>query len=145
MLHHVSLACGRMQTYSGQLYPPQLTLVLQSTTTPHLLESSGTEPYYTMSVLHVGECRHTEVRYTLTPLLIDPSTTVPYYTMSVSHVEECRHTQARCTPPQLTLVIQSPTTPCLFDMLQNADIPRSDVHPLLIEPSATEPYYTMSV
>ena len=29
-------------------------------------------------------------------------------------------------------------------MWKNADIPRSDVHPQLIEPSATELYYTMS-
>ena len=33
LMHHVSLACSRMQTYSGQMYP-QLTLVPQSTTTP---------------------------------------------------------------------------------------------------------------
>ena len=49
LIHRVSLACGRMQTYSGQMYPPQLTLVLQSTTTPCLLEPGGTEPYYTRS------------------------------------------------------------------------------------------------
>ena len=30
-------------------------------------------------------------------------------------------------------------------MWKNADIPRSDVHPPLIQPSATELYYTMSV
>ena len=53
--------------------------------------------------------------------------------MSVWHVEECRHTQVRYT------------TPCHFDMWKNADIPRSDIHPSLIEPSATEPYYTRSV
>ena len=81
------------------------------------------------------------------PQLIEPSTTELYYTMSVSHVEECRCTQVRCTLPlpQLNLVVQSPTTPCQFDMWKNAGIPRSDVHPQLIEPSATELYYTMSV
>ena len=40
--------------------------------------------------------------------------------------------------------VQNPTTPCQFDMWKNADIPRSDVHPPLIEPSTTELYYTMS-
>ena len=30
-------------------------------------------------------------------------------------------------------------------MWKNADVPRSDVPPHLIEPSATEPYYTRSV
>ena len=32
-------------------------------------------------------------------------------------------------PLLMTLVVQSPTTPCLFDMWKNAHIPRSDVHP----------------
>ena len=45
--------------------------------------------------------------------------------------------------PKMYLVLQSPTTPGQFDMCRNPDVPRSDVpHPLLIEPSATEPYYT---
>ena len=104
-----------------------------------LIEPNGTEPYYTRS----NECKISDEIYT--PLLIEPSATEPSYTMSVWHVEECRHTQAICTP-QLTLVLKSPTTPCLFDMWQNADIPRSDVpHPSLIDPSGTESYYTMSV
>ena len=44
---------------------------------------------------------------------------------------------------QSNLVIQSPTTPGQFDMWQNADVPRSGVlHPMLIESSGTEHYYT---
>ena len=81
-----------------------------------------------------------------TPCLCEHHGTEPHYTRSVLHVEACRHTGARCTPPQSTLVLQSPTPSCLFDMLQNVDITRSDVpHPTLINPSGTEPHYTMSV
>ena len=35
--------------------------------------------------------------------------------------------------------IKSPTTPCQFDMWNNACVPRWDVHPLLIELSVTNP------
>ena len=41
-------------------------------------------------------------------------------------------------------VTQGTTTPGQFDMWKNADIPRSDVHLLLIKPSGTKPYYTRS-
>ena len=132
LLHHVFLTCGRMLTYPGQMYPY-----------PLLIDPSGTEPSYTMSVWDVEACRHTQVRWYLP--LITLSATEPYYTMSVWHVEECRHTQVRYTTPLMTLVVQSPTTPCQFDMWKNAGIPRSDVHPPLIEPSATESYYITSV
>ena len=102
-------------------------------------------PYYTMSVWHVEGCRCTQVRCT------PPAHWTQYYRVVLhhvsSHVEECRCTQVKCTLPlpQLNLVVKSPTTPCQFDMWKNAGIPRSDVHPQLIEPSATELYYTMSV
>ena len=36
LLHQVSLTCGRMHTYSSQMYPPQSSLVLQTPTTPCL-------------------------------------------------------------------------------------------------------------
>ena len=98
LIHHVSLACGRMQTHSGQMYPAQLTLMLQSPTTLHIFEPSGIEPYYTRSVWHVTECRCTQVRCTLPPL-IEPCSTEHYYTRWVWHEEECRHTQVRSTPP----------------------------------------------
>ena len=145
---------------------PELNLVIQSPTTPGQvdplpppsIEPSGTEPYYTRSVWHVEECRHTQVRCTLplpqlnlvvqsptTPGQVDPlpppsikpSGTEPYYTRSVWHVEECRHTQVRCTLPlpQLNLVVQSPTTPGQVDPLP----------PPSIKPSGTEPYCTMPV
>ena len=42
-------------------------------------------------------------------------------------------------------MLQSLTTPGQYHILQNADIPRADVLPLLIEPSAIEPYDTRSV
>ena len=78
------------------------------------------------------------------PQLIEPSATEWCYTMSVWYVEEYRCTQVRSTP-QSNLVVQNPTILCQFDMWKNAGVPRSNVHPLLIEPSATELYYTMSV
>ena len=46
--------------------------------------------------------------------------------------------------PQSNPVLQSPTTPCLFDMWKHADISKWDVSPQ-IEPSASEPYYTVSI
>ena len=83
-LHHVSLPCGWIQTCWGQMYSSPI-------------DPSDTEPYYTMSVWHVEECRHMQVTYTSPS--INPSGTEPYYTMSVWHVEQCRCTQVRCTPP----------------------------------------------
>ena len=49
------------------------------------------------------------------------------------------------TPHKLNPVLHSLTTQCHFDMWKNADVPRSDVHPPLIEPSATELYYALSI
>ena len=86
VLHHVSLICGRMQVYLGQMYPPGL------------IKPSATEPYYTMSVWHVEVCRCTQVRCTLPPLSA-PSATEPYYSMLVWHVEECICTHIICTLP----------------------------------------------
>ena len=74
-----------MHTYPGQMYP-----------TPWI-DPSCTEAYYTMSVWHVQECKHTHVTYT-TPS-INPSCTKPWCTLSVSHVEQCRHTHIRCISP----------------------------------------------
>ena len=85
--------------------PLQSNLVVQSPTTPGQfdppsppsIEPNGTEPYYTRSVWHVEECRHTHVRCTPNPS-VKPSGIELYYTRSVWHVEECRCTQVRCTP-----------------------------------------------
>ena len=89
---------------------------------PQLKEPNGTKPYHTRS--HKGKI--SDERYT--HLLINSSIN---------------------TPCQFSILkdagIKSPTTPCQFDMWNNACVPRWDVHPLLIEPSATKPYYTMSV
>ena len=81
------------------------------------------------------------------PSQTNPSAIEPYYTMSVWHVEKCRHTQVRCTPQlsKSSLMLHSHSTPCQFDLLESADIPKSHLHPLSINPSAIEPYYTMSV
>ena len=57
LLHQVSLTCGRMQMYPGQMFP-----------TP--IKPSGTEPYYTRSV------------WPPSPPSIDPSGTEPYHTRS---------------------------------------------------------------
>ena len=102
-----------------------------------------------MSVWHVEESRCTQVKCT-PPANWTSVVQRPYCTRSVSHVEECRCTQVRCNSPTLHSIepqwLQSPTTPCQFDIWKNADVPRSDVHPQLIEPNTpTELYYTMSV
>ena len=47
-------------------------------------------------------------------------------------------------PPKWNSVLHSPTTPCPFDMWNLADIPKWDVSPLF-DPSASEPYYTISI
>ena len=52
---------------------------------------------------------------------------------------------SQCQNVMYLLQITCPTTLCQFDMWKDADVPRSHVHPQLIEPSATELYYTMSV
>ena len=47
----------------------------------------------------------------------------------------------------LNLVLQRPTTPGQFGMWQNADVPRSGVHPhyLVIKPSGTEHLHQVSL
>ena len=111
LIHNVSLACSRMQTYSGQMYPSQLTLVLQSTTTPHFIKPGGTEPYYTRSVSHVAECRCTQVSCTPMPPLIEPSHTEHYYTRWVWYVEEFRCTNIRLHPHTNWTTLVPTTTP----------------------------------
>ena len=84
--------CETVTTTTTQRNPqPQLY--------PLLINQSTIVPYYTMSVGHVGECRHTHQIYPSPTLLMDPSTTVPYYTMSVSLLEECRHTYPTLIEP----------------------------------------------
>ena len=139
LLHHVSLTCGRVQTYQGQICTPcQSTLVLQSPTTPCQFDMwkhadiprSDVSPCSLHLVLQSPTtlCQYEMwknaciPRSDLHPPLIEPSATEPYYTMSVWHVAECRCTQVRCTPPHtLNLVLQSSATPCQFDMWQNTD------------------------
>ena len=69
----------------------------------------------------------------------NPSASEPYYTMSIWHVEACRHTEMRCISPNWNPVLQSPTTPCLFNMWKHADIPKWDVssqsNPVLQSPT----------
>ena len=164
-LHQFNLTCGSMQMYPGQVYPhpPSLTLVLQSPTTPCefdmwknvdipssdvslplLINLSGTEPYYTMSVWHVEECTHTQVRCTPPPelTLVVQSPTTPCQFDICKNLDICR---SHIPPPQWTLAVQSPDTPWQFHMWNNAGIPTSDVYPPQIEPSATQPYHTISV
>ena len=65
---------------------PQLNLMVQSPTTagqfdpsPPSIKHIGTEPYYTRSVCHVEECRHTQIRCNPLPQwnLVVQSTTTP--------------------------------------------------------------------
>ena len=116
LLHQVSLTCGRMQMYPGQMYPP-------------LIKPSGTEHYYTSWVWHVEECRHTQVRGTPTP-----ANQTKWYKALLHQVSlTCQRMQMY--PGQMYLprysnwVVQSTTTPGEFDMWKNADVPRSDVPP----------------
>ena len=144
-----------MHIYPVQMYPLlQLTIDLCNTTTPvksysHplLIKPSASEPYYTMSIWHVEVCRHTQMRC-IPP--IKPSAAEPYNTISMWDVEKCRCTQVRYNlhphhPHELHLMLQNPTTSCQFDMWNNAGLPKSNIHPLLIWPSATHLYYTMSL
>ena len=115
-------------------------------TIPLLIDPIATEPYYTMSAENVEEYRHTPVICTTS--LINLSGTEPYYLMSVWHVAECRHTRVKCnTAPQSILMLQSPTTPCQFDMWDSAHTFPVQMYPNppLINPIPTEAYYTMSV
>ena len=159
LLHHVHLTCGSMQTYPNEMYSP-------------LIKPSASEPYYTMSVWHVEACRHTQMRC-ISPNqtqcfrallhhlcltcgsmqtypnemyspLIKPSASEPYYTMSVWHVEACRHTQMRCISPN--------QTQCFIAVLHHVCLTcgsmqtyPNEMYSPLIKPSASEPYYTMSV
>ena len=117
--------------------------MLQSSTTPCLCKPCGTEPHYTMSVWHVDKFRHTQPRCTTPQLtLVLQSPTTPCQFDMWKNADICG---LHIPSPQSTPVVQSPTKPCQFDMWNNAHVPRWDVHPMLIEPSATEPYYTMSV
>ena len=52
---------------------------------PLFIKAMPTQPYYTMSLWHVEDCRNTQVSCTLPPL-IKPSATQPYYTMWMWHV-----------------------------------------------------------
>ena len=114
LVHHVSLICGRIQTYPGQMYIPTLikpsaltepyyimsvSHVVRSDVHPLLTNPNVTKPYYTMSVWHMEECRHTQVRCNPSGPPIIPNTTQLYYTISVWHVGECRDTQVRSPPP----------------------------------------------
>ena len=97
--------------------------MLQSPTTPCQCEN-------------VGECRHTQVRYTLRPLANQPQ----YYS-ALLHYVSFTSGRMQTYPGQmyyhlsLNWVVQSPTTPCQFDMWKNADIPRSQVTPSLHQTS----------
>ena len=84
--------------------------------------------YYIMSVWHVEEWRHTLIRHT------PPTNWTQCYRALLHHVSfTCERMQAypgqMYTPHSLNPVLQSCTTPCQFDMWQNADVPRSDVPP----------------
>ena len=90
-----------------------------------LIEPCPTEPYYTMWVWHVQECKCTQVRWTpqSEPSSTHPAT--PYEFDMWTHTYE-----PRCnTPSQTNPVQHTPTMPCPFDMRKHADIPKWDVSP----------------
>ena len=163
--------------YTRSVWPPQLNLVVQSSTTPgqfdphpqwNLMAQSPTSPgqsdalnqttCYRALPHHVSLTCGTLHQVSLTcgrmqmypgqvyphPPLIKLSGTEPYYTRVSLPCGRMQIYPGQMYPPKLNLVVQSTTTPGQFDMWKNADIPRSDVHPLLIKPSGTEPYYTRS-
>ena len=59
LVHHVSLICGRISTYPGQMFIPKLIKC-----------SALTQPYLFISIWHAEECRCTQVTYT--PLTHQP-------------------------------------------------------------------------
>ena len=106
--------------YPGQMWP--------TSPCPLLIEPSPTEPYYTMSVWHVEEWRHTQVRCT------HPTNWTQCYRVLLHRVSLiCEKMQMYpgqiYTHCSLNPVLQSCTTPCQFDMWKNADVLRSDVNP----------------
>ena len=130
LLHHVSLTCGRIQTYPCEIcHPP--------------INPSGTEPYYTMSAWHMVGCRHTQVR--CIPLLTAPQC---YRALLHDVTLRCGRMQAypqvTSTPP---LIEPSATEPYWHNVSLTCG--RMEMYPgqmyttPLIKPSATEFYYTM--
>ena len=163
-------------TTPGQFdHLPQSNLVVKSPTTScqfdasssPLIEPSGRDPYYTRSVWHVEECRHTQVRCTLplpqSNIMVQSPTTPGQFDMSknadvlrsdvpllyqLNLVVKSPTTPGQFDPlphSQLDLAVQRSTTPGQFDMWKNTDIPRSDVPPPWIKPIGKEHYYTRSV
>ena len=133
LLHHVSLTCGRMQTYPSQMY------------TPRLIEPSATELYYTMSVWYVKECRCTLVRCNPYP----GNWTQCSFRTLLHHVSlTCGRMQAY--PGQMYTPTRQPL--CYRALLYHVNLtcgrmqtyPGQIYHPQ-VNPSGTEPYYTLSV
>ena len=113
LLHHVHLTCGSMQTYPNEMYLHSWNPVLQSPTTPSLLnmwKHADTPKWKLLPQSNpviqspTTQCqfdmwKHADIpKWDVSPQ-IDPSASEPYYTMSIWHVEACRHTQMRCIPP----------------------------------------------
>ena len=111
--------------------------------TPSLIKPSATESYYTMFIWHVNECICNQITCTH-PLLIKPSDSGPFCSMSVLHVEACRHTQMGCIPPNQTQWFR---TLLHHDHLTSESMQTypNEMCPPLIEPSTSEPYYTISI
>ena len=102
----------------SDVYPPQLNLVLQSSTTPGQFDMwqnadiprSGVPPPPTPWLSNLM------VQSTITPGEFD--------------MWKCSDVlRSDVHPPELNLVLQSSTTSGQFDMWQNADVPRSGVPP----------------
>ena len=132
-------------TTPGQFHMWKNADVPRSDVHSPLFEPSATELYYTMSVWYVTECRCTQVRYTPLTNWTQCYTALLHQVSFTCGRMQMYPGQIYSPLPQLNLVVKSPTTPCQFDIWKNADVPRSDIHPSLIEPSATQPYYTRSV
>ena len=161
LLHHVSLTFTRIQMYPGKTYPPT-----------QLIEPSASQPYYSMRVWHVQECRWTQVRWTpqsnpvleshTTPCEFDMWTTayeprshVPPANQTQCYRPQLHHVSLTCryihiNPGQMYPPIKPSTTESYYTMLVShvnecICIQVKCTHPLLIKPSATKPYYTITV
>ena len=109
----------------------------------------ATEPYYTMSVWHVEDCRCTQVKCTapanwIQVLLQSFATSMSSFTCG--RITDVNRSDITPQPPLIKpqcyrALLYHVSLTCW----KNAGIPRSDVHSPLFEPSATELYYTMSV
>ena len=93
-----------------------------------LIEPSGTEAYYTKSLVTCGRMQ------TYPGQMYPPANQTKWYRSLLTPGQfdmwqnaDIPRSEVPLTPCKSNLVVQRPTTPSTFHMWKNADIPRSDV------------------